>query len=192
MVQTGGSRIPWLEDRGPKLTLLIAVGDATGTVAQAVFHATGDTRDYLMLLEALVRQWGVPLDLYSDRHAAVKYNARQKPVPVETTRFVRVIRDLGIQQMFALSPQAKGWVERMLEILQDRLVTELRLASASTIDQANLVPQEDLPRLNSRFSVAAEQPETVYRPVPDEVSLTETICLTDTRKVAWDNTVKCQ
>ena len=46
--------------------------------------------------------------LYSDRHAAFKYNARQKPVPVETTQFDRVMRELGIQQIFALSPQAKG------------------------------------------------------------------------------------
>ena len=40
--------------------------------------------------------------------------------------------------------------------------------------------------------MAAEQRETVYRPVPDELSLTETICLKDTRKVARDNTVKYQ
>ena len=86
------SHHPWLEDRGPKLTLLIAVDDATGVVAQAVFRTTEDTRGYLVLLEGLVRQWGIPLALYSDRHAAFKYNARQKPVPVETTQFARVMR----------------------------------------------------------------------------------------------------
>ena len=137
VVQIDGSQHPWLEDRGPKLTLLIAVDDATGTVAQAVFRTTEDTRGYLVLLEGLVRQWGIPLALYSDRHAAFKYNARQKPVPVETTQFARVpvettqfarvMRELGVQQIFALSPQAKGRVERMLETFQDRLVTELRL-----------------------------------------------------------------
>ena len=79
LVQIDGSQHPWLEDRGPKLTLLIAVDDATGTMAQAVFRTTEDTRGYLVLLEGLVRQWGIPLALYSDRHAAFKYNARQKP-----------------------------------------------------------------------------------------------------------------
>ena len=114
-------------------------------------------------------------------------------MPVETThQFARVMRDLGVQQIFALSPQAKGRVERMLETFQDRLVTELRLARASSIDEAGLVLQEFLPRFNARFAVAAEQPEAVYRPVPDELSLTETICLKDTRKVARDNTVKYQ
>ena len=85
LVQIDGSNHPWLEDRGPKLTLLIAVDDATGTVAQAVFRTTEDTRGYLLLLEGLIRQWGIPLALYSDRHAALKYNASQKAVPVETT-----------------------------------------------------------------------------------------------------------
>ena len=78
----------------------------------------------------------------------------------------------------------------MLETFQDRLVTELRLARASSIDEAGLVLQEFLPRFNARFAVAAEQPEAAYRLVPAELSLTETICLKDTRKVARDNTVK--
>ena len=193
LVQIDGSKHPWLEDRGPKLTLLIAVDDATGTVAQAVFRTGEDTRGYLVLLEDLIRQWAIPLALYSDRHAAFKYNVRQKPVPVETThQFARVMRELGIQQIFALSPQAKGRVERMLETFQDRLVTELRLIGASTIDQAKEVLQEFLPKINARFAVAAEHPETAYRPVLDELPLTETICIKDTRKVARDNTVKYQ
>ena len=128
LVQIDGSQHPWLEDRGPKLGLLIAVDDATGTVAQAVFRTGEDTRGYLVLLERLIRQWGIPLALYSDRHSAFKYNARQKPVPVESTQFARVTRELSIQQIFALSPQAKGRVERMVETFQDRMVTELRLA----------------------------------------------------------------
>ena len=102
------------------------------------------------------------------------------------------MREMGTQQIFALSPQAKGRVERMLETFQDRLTTELRLAGASTIDEASLVLQEFLPGFNARFAVAAEQPETAYRQVPDELSLTEVICLKDTRKVARDNTVKYQ
>ena len=182
LVQIDGSNHPWPEDRGPKLTPLIAVDDATGTVAQAVFRTSEYTRGYQVLLEGLVRQWGIPLALYSDRHAAFKYNARKRPVPVETTQFARLMRDLGVQQIFALSPQAMGRVERMLETFQDRLVTELRLARVSSIDEAGLVLQEFLPRFNARFAVAAEQPEAAYRPVPDELSLTETICLKDTRK----------
>ena len=47
-MQIDGSQNPWLEDRGPELMLLIAVDDTTGTVAQAVFRTTEDTRGYLV------------------------------------------------------------------------------------------------------------------------------------------------
>ena len=192
LIQVDGSPHSWLEERGPKFVLLLAVDDATGVVAQAIFHPSEDTRGYLVLLEGLVRQWGIPLALYSDRHAAFKYNARQGPVLYESTQFARVMRELGIQQIFALSPQAKGRVERMASTFQDRLVTELRLTGASTMEQANAVLQEFLPRFNHRFAVTAEQPETAYRPVPEDLSLTETVSIRHTRKVARDNTVKYQ
>ena len=193
LVQIDGSQHPWLEDRGPKLTLLIAVDDATGTVAQAVFRTTEDTRGYLVLLEGLVQSVGNshwPSTATATRPSSTtpeRSRCRSRPPSSPG-----VMRELGIQQIFALSPQAKGRVERMLETFQDRLVTELRLAGASNIDEASLVLREYLPRFNTRFSVAAEQPEPAYRPVPEELSLTETICLKDTRKVARDNTVKYQ
>lgn len=192
LIQVDGSPHPWLEERGPKFDLLLAVDDATGTVVQAIFHPTEDTRGYLVLLEGLVRQWGIPLALYSDRHAAFKYNARQGPVLYESTQFARVMRELGIQQIFAMSPQAKGRVERMASTFQDRLVTELRLVGATTMEEANEFLQEYLPRFNARFSVTAEQPETAYRPVPDDLSLIETVSIQHTRKVARDNTVHYQ
>ena len=192
LIQVDGSPHPWLEERGDKFVLLLAVDDATGTVAQAIFHPSEDTRGYLVLLEGLVRQWGIPLALYSDRHAAFKYNARQGPALYESTQFARVMRELGIQQIFAMSPQAKGRVERMASTFQDRLVTELRLAGATTMEEANAVLQEYLPRFNARFSVAAEQPEQAYRPVPADLSLTETVSIRHTRKVARDNTIKYQ
>ncbi len=100
------------------------------------------------------------------------------------------MRELGIQQIFAMSPQAKGRVERMASTFQDRLVTELRLAGAATMEEANAILKEYLPRFNQRFAVAAEQPETAYRPVPEDFSLTETVSIKHTPKVARDNTVK--
>ena len=99
----------------------------------------------------------------------------------ESTQFARVMRELGIQQIFAMSSQVKGRVERMASTFQDRLVAELRLAGATNLEEANAVSQEFLPRFNARFAVAAEQPQTAYRPVPEEFSLTETVSIRHTR-----------
>ena len=80
----------------------------------------------------------------------------------------------------------------MASTFQVRLITELRLAGASTIDQANAVLAEFLPRFTARFSVPAEQSETAYRTLPAELSPSETNSLKHTSKAAQDNTVKYQ
>ena len=108
------------------------------------------------------------------------------------THFSRAMVELGIQQIFARSPQAKGRVERMAGTFQDRLVTELRLAGARTIDQANAVLRDFLPRYNAQFAVPAELSEPAYRTWDPQRVLAEVLCFKHTRKVARDNTVKYQ
>ena len=54
------------------------------------------------------------------------------------------MRELSIQQIYALSPQPKKRVDRMLETFQDQLVTKLHMAAASTIDEDGLVLREFL------------------------------------------------
>ncbi len=65
--------------------------------------------------------------------------------------------------IFALSPQAKGRVERAAGTFQDRLITELRLSGATTFEQARAVLKQFLPRFNRRFGVPAQCPEPVSR-----------------------------
>ena len=188
LVQLDGSHHAWLEDRGPKFALLLAVDDATGAVANAVFHTGEDTRGYFMLLEGLIERWGLPLALYSDRHAVFKHNARQPETIAEATQFTRGLQELGIRQIFARSPQAKGRVERMAETFQDRLVAELRLADARTIGQATAVLDDFLPRFNARFAVQPEHPEAAYRPVGPDLKLPET-CASST-PARWAGTTR--
>ena len=190
LIQLDGSHHAWLEDRGPKFALLLAVDDATSAVVNAVFCVSETTAGYFTLLEGLIEGSGIPLAVYSDRHAVFKHNARKPETAAEATQFTRSLQELGIRQIFARSPQAKGRVERAAGTFQDRLVTELRLADARTIDQATAVLQDFLPRYNARFAVQPEHPEPAYRLAGPELCLSEILCFKDTRKVARDNTVK--
>ena len=194
LVQIDGSHHPWLGKGGPHFTLLLAVDDATGTVANALFRQEEDTRGYFDLIEGLVQRRGVPIALYGDRHGVFKFSGKPRHIqpPVEATHFSRAMVELGIQQIFARSPQAKGRVERMAGTFQDRLVTELRLAGAGTIDQANTLLRDFLPRFNGQFGVPAELPEPAYRTWDPQRVLAEVLCFKHTRKVARDNTVKYQ
>ena len=194
LMQIDGSHHRWLEDRGPRFVLLLAVDDATGTVANAVFQPEEDTRGYFLLMEGLIRSYGIRLAIYGDRHGVFKFAGKPRhiPQPAGPTHFTRAMQELGIQQIFARSPQAKGWVERAAGTFQDRLVTELRMAGSKTIDQANIVLRDFLPRHNTQFAVPAEVPEPAYRPWQSQRPLDQILCLKHARKVARDNTVKYQ
>ena len=92
--------------------------------------------------------------------------------------------------IFALSPQSKGRVERVAGTFQDRLVTELRLAGATTIEEASVVLEAFIDHFNMRFGVSANEPEVAYRPVDIETCLDRALCFRHSRKVAKDNTVR--
>ena len=155
LIQIDGSYHRWLGEDGPQFTLLLAVDDATGCVVNALFCEQENTRSYLLLMRDLIRSYGIPLALYSDRHGVFKHTPPSETAAAPT-QFSRAMGEIGVQLIFARSPQAKGRVERTAGTLQDRLVTELRLAGATTIDDANRVLDDFLPRFNERFRVPPE------------------------------------
>ena len=108
----------------------------------------------------------------------------------DPTQFGRALKELDIRLILAHTPQAKGRIERVWGTFQDRLVSEMRLAGASTIEQANKVFWNFLPRFNRQFGVPAAEPGTAYRQLPPGVSLNATLCFKYIRTVANDNTVR--
>ena len=191
LIQMDGSHHPWLGDQAAPFALLIAVDDATGTVVDAFFCEQEDTHSYFVLIQGLVQHLGVPVALYTDRHAVFRHTPGSG-LPGMPTQFSRAMEELGIQMIFAMSPQAKGRVERTAGTFQDRLATELRLAGASSIGAANSVLEQFLPRFNRRFQVPPQHPEPAFRPLNPELCLDQILCFKHRRKVAKDNTVRFQ
>ena len=191
LLQLDGSPHDWLENRGPRLTLLLSVDDATGTVPGALFRPLEDTRGYFLLLQSIALQYGIPLAVYTDRHAVFQ-PLRLPSAKGGLSQFGRALREMGVQHILALSPEAKGRVERANGTFQDRLVAELRLAGARTLHEANRVLQEFLTRFNTRFGVPAAQPGSAYRPLAPELDLAGVICFKERRMVARDNTITYQ
>ena len=141
LIQMDGSYHRWLGEDEPQFTILFAVDDATGCVVNALSCDNEDTSSNFLLMQGLLRHRGIPLALYTDRHAVFKHRSEYQPVGT-TTQFGRAMEELGTQLIFALSPQAKGRVERTAGTFQDRLITELRLAGATTVEQAKAVLQQ--------------------------------------------------
>jgi hypothetical protein len=194
LVQLDGSRHDWLGERGPRLTLLAAIDDATGRVVGATFRDEEDTAGYLELLRDIVRANGIPAAIYRDRHGAFEPTQRARGQTAEERRLATqvgaALARLGIRSIAAGSAQAKGRIERGWGTDQDRLVVELRLAGVSDRDGANQVLAGYVVRRNGRFAVAAATPEPAWRPVPADVDLDAVFAFHYARVVANDHTIR--
>ena len=96
------------------------------------------------MLRGLIQSHGIPPALCTDRHPVFKHRSEYQPSGT-ATQFGRAMEELGVQLIFALSPQAKGRVERTAGTFQDRLITELRLSGAATMEEAKAVLKQFLP-----------------------------------------------
>jgi len=197
LLQIDASEHDWLEGRGPELTLIGAIDDATGRVPYAFFRKSEDSVGYFLLLHEIVTRYGIPLALYHDRDSVfVPPNWEKDSIEdqlegkVSITQYGRLLDELGIASISAYSPQAKGRVERLWETFQDRLISELRLAGTKTEDEANKVLSEYLSKHNKKFSVLALQPESAYLRVEDDFDPDRYFCFKYHRVVGGDNVVR--
>ena len=152
--------------RGPWLTLVGAIDDATGIVTGATSASRRTPRATSRRSSRRPQRYGLPVGLYSDRHGIFWKSAGAVPTLAEqfagrrsTTQLGRALEAAAIAWVAARSPQAKGRVERLWGTAQDRLVAELGLAGARTIEEANAVLAAWLPRHNARFAVAGRRSE---------------------------------
>jgi transposase len=194
LVQLDGSPHDWLEGRGPRLTALGMQDDATGKILAAQFFSSESAEGYFRLLQRLLRRFGVPTAFYGDRSGVFIRNDDHWTIEEELvgkrqpTQFGRALDQLGITFIAAQSPQAKGRIERLWGVLQDRLRSELRLAGAVDLDSANGVLRCFCSDYNRRFARSSRQAAKAWRPVPE--NLERICCFTHQRVVSNDNVVQ--
>ena len=164
LIQIDGSPHDWFEGRGPRCTLIVFIDDATGRLTALWFAPTETTRAYLQALRSHVLTHGCPLAFYSDRHGIFRVNAKDAVSGDGKTDFGRVADRLDILPIHALTPQAKGRVERANQTLQDRMVKEMRLAGVSSIEAANSFAASFIARWNAKFAVPPRDAAPAHRP----------------------------
>ena len=131
-MQLDGSPNAWLEGRGLLLCALGMQDDAKGKILEAQFYYSETSPGYFRLLQSLLRRFGVPLVFYGDRSGVFVRNyehwslEEQLAGQRQRTQFGRALRQLGVTFIAAQSPQAKGRIERLWGVLQDRLSSARR------------------------------------------------------------------
>jgi len=197
MILWDGSRHEWLEERGPRLCLMGAIDDASGELLPGAHFVDQEcAAGYLRVLKAIALEKGLPLSAYMDRHGSLKRNDDHWTLEEELrgvqdpTQVGRALQALEIEVIFALSPQAKGRVERLWGTLQDRLVSELRLAGATTMEQANAVLLAFRPEFNRRFAISPADSTPAWRPLRRGTDLARLCSFQYPATVLPDNTVR--
>jgi hypothetical protein len=176
---------------------MAVIDDATGALLHGVFALEEDAQSYLICLRQVVLDKGIPLALYMDRHGIFRRNddhwSLQEQLAGEQTptQLGQALRALGIETIFAMSPQAKGRVERLFNTLQDRLVQELRLVGISTANEATVFLNGPFKAdFNARFSKPARESQAAWRPLPRGLDIDRLCSFRYDATVGNDNAVR--
>lgn len=195
LLQMDASIHRWVGTEGPFWALVGAIDDATGDVPAAQFFESETREAYFTVLGKILQRRGIPRAVYTDRDSVFVVNtARDRELlqaqgRLPETQFGRALRELGIEWIPAYSPQAKGRIERLWGVFQDRLRNELRLEGIQTISEANAYLQRDfLPRYTRQFRRPAARAEVVYRPAPPKGQREAILCWKESRVLARDHT----
>ena len=192
MLEVDGSPHDWLQGRGPRLCLIGAIDDATGKVMGGLFTQAESSWGYFHLFCEIFKNHGLPQSIYTDCHS-VFWTDREPTLEEQlinkkpTTEVGRGLEELGVTLILAHSPQAKGRIERLWNTFQDRLVSELRLAKAKSVEQATVVLDRYLPVHNRKFAKPAKA-QPAWRKV-SSLQIEQALCFKQQRTVAKDNTV---
>lgn len=193
LIQQDTSIHDWFS-HGTKCALVGAIDDATNEVVYAQFFPRDGTIPNMEAMKTVIEEQGIPVAFYVDQASHFR-TTRYESIHVQLTgvydetQIARALKEVGSTLILALSPQAKGRVERLFETLQDRLIKELALAGINTIANGNTFLRSWLPGFNERFSVRPTNQKSAYRPVPNHLQLALVFSVQEERVVRADNTI---
>ena len=194
MIQMDGSHQDWLEGRGPRLVIMGYIDDATNRIYGRFYEYEG-TIPALDSFKRYCLKHGIPQSVYLDCHSTYKASKRDAwyhdnyGYGTGLSEFERALKELKVEVIHAYSPQAKGRVERLFRTLQDRLVKELRLANAKTIEQANKTLEVYLIEHNRRYLVEPTRNANLHRRSPTAKELDNMLCKKQEHPLRKDFTI---
>jgi len=205
LVQQDGSTHRWSPFANEKWTLITAIDDYSRMLLFADFFSAETTWAHIQAIQAVVETFGVPLRCYVDSLRVFRFVQGRDSVwrnhVLQTddvdTQWGKMMDRLGIDVIYALSPQAKGKIERPYRWIQDRVVRTCALEKVTELDEVRQVLREEVERYNQRqvhsttkeipairFGQALAEANNLFRPfsVPAPyTSADDVFCLQETR-----------
>jgi hypothetical protein len=156
LIQHDASYHLWAPDAGVKWTLITSLDDHSRFIFYAKLVEHESSWDHIQALQSVVVKYGAPLAYYTDCHAIFRYVKGRDQRHMSFEKFTddvdpqwkMVIKDCNIKPIYALSPQAKGKVERPYGWLQDHLIRNCIRENVKNIDHAQRVLLAELDHYN--------------------------------------------
>ena len=188
LVQIDATPFEWFRKDRKRYALHGAIDDATGQILALYLTRNECLKGYFSMMERLIRNYGVPVSIYADRHTIFQSPQREKAdissdMEINDTQFGRALRELGIELISARSPQAKGRIERLWQTLQSRLPIEFELNGIDDPDKANKFLETYIYKFNSQFAVEAKETESMFVKMDDPDDLKYILCVKEERTV---------
>lgn len=207
LIQHDGSTHYWSPFAGEKWVLITSIDDFSRMLLFADFFPQESTWAHIQATQTLIQTYGLPLRYYVDSLRVFRFvqgrDSFWRKHVLETddvdTQWCKMMRILGVEVIYALSPQAKGKVERPYRWLQDRIVRTCALEHITTMQEARPVLKEEVDRYNHhqvhsttkeipsiRFEQAKAAGNSLFRPfsLPKPyTSPKDVFCLRETRRV---------
>jgi len=207
LIQHDGSTHRWSPFAKEKWTLITSIDDYSRKLLFADFFSGETTWAHIQATKAVIETYGVPLRYYVDSLRVFRFvqgrDSFWRKHVLQTddieTQWGKMMSLLGVKVIFALSPQAKGKVERPYRWLQDRIIRTCALEGISQVAEARHVLYEELDRYNNhqvhsttgeipsiRFQRAIGEGNSLFRPfsIPEPyTSRDDVFCLREERTI---------
>ncbi len=205
LIQHDGSTHLWSPFTKEKWTLITSIDDYSRLLLFADFFPAETTWAHMQATKAVVETFGLPLRYYVDSLRVFRFvqgrDSFWRKHVLQTddvvTQWGKMMHLLGVDVIFALSPQAKGKIERPYRWMQDRIVRTCALEKITELGEVRAVLGEEVDRYNQhqvhsttgeipalRFARALSSGNSLFRPfsVPMPYTSPEDIfCLRETR-----------
>lgn len=178
LIQLDGSPHHWFGPQRDRACLMVFIDDATSRITAAQFAPTENSLSYRELIEQHVWRYGIPLAFYSDRHSIFTPVGDHRTLRrnYQLTDCERVCRHLGIETIYAQTPQAKGRIERLNKTLQGRWPHQFAYEGITNIEQANANIDRFIDDYNEEFSVQAREITDAHIPFGQNREQLHRIC----------------
>lgn len=178
LIQLDGSPHHWFGPQRDRACLMVFIDDATSRITAAQFAPTENSLSYRELIEQHVWRYGIPLAFYSDRHSIFTPVGDHRTLRrnYQLTDYERVCRHLGIETIYAQTPQAKGRIERLNKTLQGRWPYQFAYEGITNIEQANANIDRFIDDYNEEFSVQAREITDAHIPFGQNREQLHRIC----------------